>query len=67
MGCRARCYTDHDIRHVGIGLMAPAAVHYGEAAALTAQRAVTLRAAFDAHPARFQGHVPQPPTLTVTA
>ena len=60
-------WYNHDHRHVGIGLMAPAAVHYGDAAALTAQRAVTLKTAFDAHPARFKGRVPQPPTLPVAA
>jgi transposase InsO family protein len=69
---RAHCqqffgWYNHDHRHVGIGLMAPAAVHYGDAAALTVQRAVTLRAAFDAHPARFKGRVPLPPTLPVAA
>jgi hypothetical protein len=28
-------------------------------------RGVTLKTAFDAHPARFKGRVPQPPTLPV--
>ncbi len=60
-------WYNHDHRHVGIGLMAPAAVHYGDAAALTAQRAVTLQAAFIAHPERFKGRVPQPPKLPVAA
>ena len=60
-------WYNHDHRHVGIGLMAPAAVHYGDAAALTAQRTVTLQAAFIAHPERFKGRVPQPPKLPVAA
>lgn len=60
-------WYNHDHRHVGIGLMAPAVVHYGEAAALTAQRVVTLKAAFDAHPHRFKGRVPQPPALPTAA
>ena len=53
--------TEH--RHVGIGLMPPAVLHYGHAAALTAQRALTLNAAFHTHPRRFKGVCPQPPTV----
>ena len=37
---------NHEHRHGGIGLMAPAVVHNGTAAALTEQRAITLDAAF---------------------
>lgn len=59
--------SNHDRRHGGIGLMAPAAVHYDDAATLAAQPAVTLKAAFDAHPARFKGRVPQQPILPVAA
>ena len=47
--------------------MAPAAVHDGTAAALTAQRALTLDAAYAAHPIRFKGRAPQPPTLPSAA
>ena len=52
---RAHCrhffhWYNHEHRHGGIGLMAPAAVHDGTAAALTEQRAITLDAAFAAHP-----------------
>jgi putative transposase len=50
-------------RHSGIGLMPPDTVHHGRADALTAQRAVTLDAAFAAHPARFKGVAPRPPNL----
>ena len=69
---RAHCqqffgWYNHDHRHVGIGLMAPAAVHYGDAAALTAERAVTLKAAFIANPTRFKGRMPQPPALPTAA
>ncbi|HXQ64715.1 MAG TPA: DDE-type integrase/transposase/recombinase [Steroidobacteraceae bacterium] len=53
--------TEH--RHSGIGLMSPDVVHYGRAVALTAQRTVTLDAAFAAHPARFKGVAPRPPNL----
>jgi putative transposase len=47
--------------------MAPSAVHDGTAAALTAQRTVTLNAAFAAHPIRFKGITPKPPTLPTAA
>jgi putative transposase len=60
-------WYNHDHRHVGIALMAPVAVHYGEAAALTVQRAATLKAAFAANPTRFKGRVPQPPALPTAA
>jgi putative transposase len=69
---RAHCqqffrWYNHDHRHSGIGWMAPAAVHDGTAAALTAQRAVTLDAAFAAHPIRFKGCTPKPPVLPTAA
>jgi putative transposase len=60
-------WYNHEHRHVGIGLMAPAAVHDGTAAALTAQRAITLDAAYAAHPIRFKGRAPKPPTLPTAA
>jgi putative transposase len=47
--------------------MAPAAVHDGTAAALTEQRAITLDAAFTAHPMRFKGVAPKPPALPTAA
>jgi putative transposase len=53
--------TEH--RHSGIALMPPDTVHYGRSTALTAQRGVTLDAAFAAHPARFKGIAPQPPSV----
>ena len=69
---RAHCqqffrWYNHEHRHGGIGLMAPAAVHDGTAVALTAQRAVTLDAAFAAHPIRFKGRAPKPPVLPTAA
>ena len=65
---RAHCqqffhWYNNEHRHGGIGLMAPAAVHQGTAAALTEQRAITLDAAFAAHPIRFKGVAPKPPVL----
>ena len=47
--------------------MAPAAVHDGTAAALTEQRAITLDAAFAAHPIRFKRVAPVPPVLPTAA
>ena len=47
--------------------MAPAAVHGGTAGAMRAQRAVTLDAAFAAHPLRFKGIAPKPPVLPTAA
>jgi hypothetical protein len=55
---RAHCQTffhNTEHRHSGIALMPPDALHYGRSTALTAQRGVTLNAAFAAHPARFKG------------
>ena len=69
---RAHCrrffqWYNHEHRHGGIGLMAPAAVHDGTAAALTKNRAITLDAAFAAHPIRFKGVAPKPPALPAAA
>ena len=55
-------YNDEH-RHSGIGFMTPAAVHFGRAGALHAQRAKVLAAAYAAHPARFKGRLPLPPEL----
>jgi putative transposase len=57
--------TEH--RHSGIGLMPPDTVHYGRSTALTEQRGITLDAAFIAHPARFKGVAPRPPTVPLAA
>ncbi len=56
-------HYNHHHRHTGIGLMTPAAVHHGHAPRITAERALTLVDAFDRHPHRFKGHVPQPPRV----
>jgi putative transposase len=48
-------------------LMAPAAIHAGTAAAVSAQRAITLDIAFAAHPLRFKGIAPKPPALPTAA
>lgn len=69
---RAHCrrffqWYNHEHRHGGIGLMTPAAVHDGTAVAMTKMRAVTLDAAFAAHPIRFKGVAPKPPVLPTAA
>jgi putative transposase len=43
-------YYNNEHRHSGIGLMTPAAVHYGMAKQLTAARQETLLAAYRSHP-----------------
>ena len=50
-------------RHSGIGLLTPADVHAGRAPEITAARAVTLDAAYAAHPERFVHRPPTPPEV----
>jgi putative transposase len=56
-------YYNNEHRHSGIGLMTPAAVHYGMAKQLIATRQETLLAAYRSHPERFVHRPPQPPEL----
>jgi putative transposase len=56
-------YYNTEHRHSGIGLMTPAAVHYGLAERLRTVRQTTLLAAYRAHPERFVRRLPQPPKL----
>jgi len=56
-------WYNNEHRHTSLGLMTPATVHYGLAAELTAQRQVTLQAAYENHPERFVKGVPTPPKL----
>jgi putative transposase len=61
-----RSFFDHyntEHRHSGIGLMTPAAMHYGQAQQLVTARQQTLLAAYRAHPERFVHRPPQPPEL----
>ncbi len=60
-------WYNHQHRHSGIGLMTPAAVHYGRAEALHAERARVLATAYAATPERFVRGAPQPPTLPTAA
>ncbi len=54
-------------RHAGLGLHTPADVHYQRAAAVQAQRASILSAAYAAHPDRFVRKPPTPPNLPATS
>lgn len=60
-------WYNHTHRHSGIGLMTPAAVHYGRAGALHDERARVLATAFAANPERFVRGVPLPPALPTAA
>ena len=60
-------WYNHEHRHSGIGLMTPAAVHFGHAAAIHANRAHVLAAAHAVHPERFVRGAPQPPALPTAA
>jgi putative transposase len=65
---RAHCqeffswYNNHH-RHGGLGLHTAADVHHGRAAAVQADRARVLAAAYLAHPERFVRKPPAPPDL----
>jgi putative transposase len=52
------CYEHH---HTALGLMTPAAVHFGTADALWLKRQAVLQAAYQAHPQRFSQGRPVPP------
>lgn len=56
-------YYNNEHRHSGIGMHTPASVHDGSAVEVHAQRIATLNAAFLAHPERFRGRRPCPPSL----
>lgn len=56
-------WYNNEHHHSRLGLMTPAAVHYGQAPILTAQRQETLATAYEAHPERFVKGRPQPPRV----
>ncbi|MFQ5521670.1 MAG: IS3 family transposase [Candidatus Methylomirabilia bacterium] len=60
-------WYNHRHRHSGIGLMAPATVHYGRAEEAREARARVLAAAHAANPERFVQGLPQPPKLPTAA
>ena len=54
-------WYNQDHHHVGIGLMTPDQVHYGQIDAVHAARQLTLDQAFRANPERFVNQPPIPP------
>ena len=48
-------WQNHEHHHWGLGLLTPAMVHCGQAAAVLAARQTVLTAAYAAHPERFVG------------
>jgi len=60
-------WYNQEHRHSGIGLMAPAMVHYGKAEQVSSQRQIVLASAFDSHPERFVRGIPMPPSLPEAA
>lgn len=49
--------------HTSLGLMTPAAVHFGQVPNLFTQRQRVLQLAYLNHPERFAKGLPQPPDL----
>jgi putative transposase len=69
---RAHCqdffpWYNNEHHHGGLGLHTGADVHHGRAAAVQADRAQTLTAAYHAHPERFARKPPAPPKLPGTS
>jgi putative transposase len=60
-------WYNHRHRHSGIGLMAPATVHHGQAEEAHSARQLVLDAAYAAAPERFVRGAPKPPTLPTAA
>ena len=56
-------WYNHEHHHSGLGLMTPAAVHYGQTEVVYEQRQQVLEAAYAAHPERFVRGKPTPPQL----
>jgi putative transposase len=56
-------WYNHEHHHSALGLLTPADVHFGRAAAKTVQRAGTLAQAHARHPERFVRGVPHPAAL----
>jgi putative transposase len=54
-------WYNHQHHHSGLGLMTPAAVHYGLAERIHEQRRQVLATAYAAHPERFVRGEPTPP------
>ena len=62
--CRAFFgWYNQEHHHVGLALLTPTMVHYGQADAVLARRNETLACAYAAHPERFRRGVPVAATL----
>jgi putative transposase len=59
-------WYNEEHRHSGLGLLAPAMVHYGQAESIVRQRQVVLDVAYQLHPERFVRSAPKPPALPTT-
>jgi len=60
-------WYNHVHHHAALGLLTPADVHFGRAAAKTAARAQVLAAAYARHPERFPRGAPQAPAVPTAA
>ena len=56
-------WYNQEHRHSGVGLLTPAAVHYGQAENILRQRQDVLNVAYQRHPERFVRSAPKPPAL----
>ncbi len=56
-------WYNNEHRHSSLGLMTPAAVHWGLDHQLTLQRQQVLQTAYAAHPERFVKGLPKPPQV----
>ncbi len=56
-------WYNQEHRHSGVGLLTPAAVHYGQAENILQQRQDVLNVAYQRHPERFVQNPPKPPAL----
>lgn len=62
-GQKLFAWYNYEHHHTALGLMTPAAVHFGQAPALFRARQQVLAAAYAAHPQRFVRGLPLPPAL----
>ena len=56
-------WYNQEHRHSGVGLLTPAAVHYGRAENLLRQRQDVLNVAYQRHPERFVRNAHKPPAV----
>lgn len=62
-GQRLFQWYNYEHHHTALGLMTPAAVHFGQAPALFRGRQQVLATAYATHPERFVRGVPEPPAV----